>query len=54
MTADHRRQEWRNNWRLVLAALAALVVIGAGMAYKFTGDFTGLATLGTSGRQQPQ
>jgi hypothetical protein len=39
---------------LILAALAALAVIGAGMAYKFTGDFTGLLTFGTSGRQQPQ
>lgn len=54
MTAHHRRQGPRNNWRLILVAVAALAVIGAGMAYKFTGDFTGLVTFGTSGRQQPQ
>jgi hypothetical protein len=42
------------NWGLVLAVLAALAVIGIGMAYEYTGDFTGLMTFGTSGRNQPQ
>jgi hypothetical protein len=50
-TSDHRRG-W--NWGLVLAFLAALAVIGIGLAYQYTGDFTGLMTFGTSGRNQPQ
>jgi hypothetical protein len=54
MSARRRTKGWKSNWGLMLAALAAVAFIAAGMAYKFTGDFTGLATFGTSGRQQPQ
>src|SRR5258708_2692241 len=42
----------RSNWRLILAIIVALAVIGTGVAYKYTGDFTGLLTFGTSGRHQ--
>ncbi|HET7448610.1 MAG TPA: hypothetical protein VFJ49_12010 [Methyloceanibacter sp.] len=48
-TARHRTLGWKSNWGLILAALAALAVIGAGMAYTFTGDFTGLVTFGVRG-----
>ena len=51
---DNRGRGWRNNWGLILATVAALALFGAVVAYKFTGDFTGMATLGTSGRQQPR
>jgi hypothetical protein len=49
-----RGRVWRNNWGLILATVAAIALFGAVVAYKFTGDFTGMATLGTSGRQQPR
>ena len=52
--ADNRARRWRSNWGLILAALAALAIIGAGIAYEYTGDFSGLMTFGTSGRQQPK
>jgi hypothetical protein len=52
MDTRNRGRGW--NRGLVLALLAALAVIGISMAYKYTGDFTGLMTSGTSGRSQPQ
>jgi hypothetical protein len=42
------------NWVFVVVAAGALVFIGAVVAYKYTGDFTGLAKFGTSGRPAVQ
>ena len=40
----------RRDWRLVLVAILAATFLVAGIVYKYTGDFTGVATFGTSGR----
>jgi hypothetical protein len=49
---SNRGRGW--SWGSVLLILAALGVIGIGVAYKYTGDFTSLMAFGTSGRNQPQ
>jgi len=36
--------------RMLLLTAAALIFFGLVIAYKYTGDFTGMATFGTSGR----
>jgi hypothetical protein len=40
----------RRDWRLVLVAILVAVFLAAGIVYKYTGDFTGIATSGTGGR----
>jgi hypothetical protein len=40
----------RRDWRLVLVTIVAAALLVAGIVYKYTGDFTGGATFGTSGR----
>jgi len=40
----------RRDWRLVLVAILAAAFLVVGIVYKYTGDFTGVATFGTSGR----
>jgi hypothetical protein len=40
----------RPDWRLILVAFLAAAFMVLGIAYKYTGDFTGGATFGTSGR----
>jgi len=39
---------------MLLVTAAALILFGLLIAYKYTGDFTGLATFGTSGRVPSQ
>jgi hypothetical protein len=43
-----------NNWVFVVVAIGALALMGVVVAYKYTGDFTGLAKFGTSGRPAAQ
>jgi hypothetical protein len=38
------------DWRLFLVAILAAAFLVLGILYKYTGDFTGVATFGTSGR----
>jgi hypothetical protein len=40
----------RRDWRLVLVAILVAAVLVVGIVYKYTGDLTGIATFGTSGR----
>jgi hypothetical protein len=40
------------NWLLILLAVVAMTVFAAGISYKYTGDFTGLATWGTRDHAQ--
>jgi hypothetical protein len=40
----------RRDWRLVLVAILAAAFLMAGIVYKYTGDFTGGAAFGSSGR----
>jgi hypothetical protein len=40
----------RADLRLFLVAILAAAFLVAGILYKYTGDFTGVATFGTSGR----
>jgi hypothetical protein len=42
------------DWRLILVAILVAAFLGLGIVYKYTGDFTGGATFGTSGRSTPQ
>jgi hypothetical protein len=42
------------DWRLVLVAVLAAAILAAGIVYKYTGDFTGFATFGTSGQSNPK
>jgi hypothetical protein len=50
---DNSGQGSKSNWRWIVVLLAALAIIGGGVAYKYTGDFTGLVKFGTSGRPNP-
>jgi hypothetical protein len=49
---DERKNRFaaRRDWRLLVGAILAMAFLAAVVAYKYTGDFTGLATFGTSGR----
>jgi hypothetical protein len=40
----------RRDWRLFVVAILAAAFLVLGILYKYTGDFTGVATFGTSGR----
>jgi hypothetical protein len=44
----------QRDWKLILAAILALGLVIAGIAYKYTGDFTGFAKFGTSGQSGRQ
>jgi hypothetical protein len=37
------------DWRVIVVALLAVVIVVGGIVYKYTGDFTGFAKFGTSG-----
>jgi hypothetical protein len=37
---------WRNRWGLIVCMILAVAFIALGVAYKYTGDFSGLATWG--------
>ena len=47
---DEPKNKRRRDWRLVLVAILAAAFLVAGIVYKYTGDFTGGATFGTSGQ----
>jgi len=40
--------------RWVVVAIVAAASLVAGIVYKYTGDFTGFATFGTSGKTTPK
>ena len=44
------REHNRSNWRFMVMGILALALIGLVIVYKYTGDFSGLATWGI-GRQ---
>jgi hypothetical protein len=44
----------KRDWRFILVGALALTFIGLVIAYKYTGDFSGLATLGSSKQGTPR
>jgi len=44
----------KRDWGFILVGLLALTLIGIVIAYKYTGDFSGLATLGTNRQVAPR
>jgi hypothetical protein len=49
--SDPRKEfVFRRDWKLLVAAVLALVLVIGVIAYKYTGDFTGFARFGTSGQ----
>jgi hypothetical protein len=46
--ADSTNAKRGRDWRLIVAAVLAVALVMGGIAYKYTGDFTGLVRLGTS------
>ena len=40
----------RRDWKLIVAAALALALVIGVIAYKYTGDFTGVIRFGTSGQ----
>jgi hypothetical protein len=42
------------HWRFILVGIFALALIGLVIVYKYTGDFSGLATWGTSRQPTPR
>jgi hypothetical protein len=52
---DHRdRERDRSNWRFMVVGILALALIGLVIVYKYTGDFSGLATWGTDRQLTPR
>ena len=41
-------------WGFIVIGLLAIALIGLVIAYKYTGDFTGLATLGSNRQMTPR
>jgi hypothetical protein len=41
---------FRRDWKLLVAAALALALVISVVAYRYTGDFTGFAKFGTSGK----
>jgi hypothetical protein len=56
MAPDDNRDRERNksNWRFIVVGMLALALIGLGIVYKYTGDFSGLATWGTNKQLTPR
>jgi hypothetical protein len=44
----------KRDWGFIFIGLLALALIGLVIAYKYTGDFSGLATLGTNRQMTPR
>jgi hypothetical protein len=44
----------KRGWGFIFIGFLALALIGLVIAYKYTGDFTGLATLGTNRQMTPR
>jgi len=49
-----RNSDQKRTWGFIVIGLLALTFIGLVIAYKYTGDFTGLATLGYNGQMTPR
>jgi hypothetical protein len=49
-----RNSDRKRDWGFVLIGFLALALIGLVIAYKYTGDFSGLATLGTNRQVTPR
>jgi hypothetical protein len=49
-----RNSYQKRAWGFIVIGLLALTFIGLVIAYKYTGDFTGLATLGTNRQMTPR
>jgi len=49
--SDPRKEfVFRRDWKLLVAAVLALALVIGVIAYKYTGDFTGVVKFGTSGQ----
>jgi hypothetical protein len=48
--SDSGNDSRRRDWRVIVVALLAVVLVVGGIVYKYTGDFTGFAKFGTSGQ----
>ena len=51
---DPKKSVTSLDWKLILAAILALGLVIGGIAYKYTGDFTGFTKFGTSGQSGRQ
>jgi hypothetical protein len=52
---DNRdREHNRSDWRFIVVGILALALIGLVIVYKYTGDFSGLATWGTDRQLTPR
>jgi hypothetical protein len=49
-----RNSDQKRTWGFIVIGLLALTFIGLVIAYKYTGDFSGLATLGTNRQVTPR
>ena len=49
-----RNSDQKRIWGSIVIGLLALTFIGLVIAYKYTGDFSGLATLGTNRQVTPR
>jgi hypothetical protein len=54
MAERKRSFVFRRDWWLALAAILAAAFVLAGIAYEYTGDMTGFATLGTGSKGTDQ
>jgi hypothetical protein len=49
-----RNSDKKRDWGFLLIGVLALTFLGLVIAYKYTGDFSDLATLGTSRQGTPR
>ncbi len=49
-----RNSDRKRDWGFIFIGFLALTFIGLVIAYKYTGDFSGLATLGTNRQVTPR
>ena len=49
-----RNSDQKRAWGYIVIGSLALALIGLVIAYKYTGDFSGLATLGTNRQMTPR
>jgi hypothetical protein len=49
-----RNPDRKRDWEFILIGLLAFTLIGIVIAYKYTGDFSDLATLGTDRQVTPR
>jgi hypothetical protein len=51
---QYPNSDGRWSWGLIIIGIFALAVFGLVIAYKYTGDFSGLFTFGTSPQMRPR